>query len=631
MFTFNRGITSGLTIAAAVGANSLPDLDTTHFSPECKNRITVSHLPPAPLQDFQFSNKPANELIKLSDVLEGNVVLTEQSQLYVTIPAVREFQILLVNRFDSDLGWDGADGIFGPLTAAAVTAFQESRGIKSSEPAVIDSQTVKAMLESWPPASQVSPEEAKIIDILSGAIEISQCEGSEIPQLGIVKRVQEFLYAYGFDIGESAGSGRFCPATAEAISSYQTSRELKVSDPVTIDAPTMKALLENKPETDFDAPSDLAEILTKEWFFELSLETQQSMTEFILHCGRSSREPFTEILRITEFGKLAPEDKEKVIAISLVAFQEGIESMRPLLERRLNDGTHVSLDVNSKGISTLESLYNIATSPLRPEFEGIKAGIITDVIEKLADPFFSRQGNKGTCAPTALQYNMLRHNPGKAAYLLCSLLQTGSVELPNGQILTIPEDGYRGDLSTRPLPQQIFQAALMELGNGPEYTYLNTRDIHINLTTQLKLPTGLFVKQVEDLIEALYNRPAATFVPDKSVSDDELINVLQEIPSGSMLILEWRERPAGDWSELHSSHAVNFKRYNDESKAVHFWNPQNRGYRNGTVFTNPPGTMINRETGEESMPLHDLKKRLIKVLIINSEWQPPVDHPNIQN
>jgi peptidoglycan hydrolase-like protein with peptidoglycan-binding domain len=617
-----RNIFSGLTIAGTLATNS-PSL-AHHGTQAAKDDSLLL------LQGLNQSLSPYHREREsypaLTEVIEQNLIFYQQQGSFSEIEAVTEFQILLVERFSARLGFSGIDGKFGPNTASEVKRFQESRGIPISQPIQIDQVTAKAMLESWPPVNALHPGTATIIDLLSGAIEISRSVENPLPILPIVKEVQTLLFFNGFELGPSHIDGKFGAKTEQALLAYQQSRMLDIKTPTTIDAATVFALIKNFPEVDIKAPEDILYLKDQTWFQAISSDLASCLLEYLVACGKERREAVMGILRRNEYHNLPPFAQEQIIQVALVALPEGNFGLASLLNRSLPDGRKVLLDCSSGGQTVLDSLHKVATGGLHIRFEVMRANILSSFIEKLNDSSTTTQGEHGTCVPASIQYYLLENLPGKAARLVEGLLGVkGEVNLPGGLTLKRAADSIYPDNSLQRSPlQRVFQAALMELGNGTDFDYSNRKDYHFVPDSDQKRPTGLTFSETFDLIENLTGERPAYFVNPES-SPEELRKIVEEgVPRDSLMILQWRELLPGETSEIHGYHAVNYIYFDKEQKNVYYRNPWGAlRQANGSQLDNPQRVVVDRQKGMEKMAAEEFFKRLRVITLIPNPTQRP--------
>lgn len=131
---------------------------------------------------------------------------------------------------------------------------------------------------------------------------------------------------------------------------------------------------------------------------------------------------------------------------------------------------------DSKGVTLLDNLDHLQGRPLA---EGLdRRQVMGEVVHQAAHPETIHQGNRATCTVTTIEHMLAKSQPSEYARLMSGLASPeGRVQLRNGSTLerdggVIPEDH-----SGRSQMSRVFQASMMEYGNGAK-TYDNATDSH---------------------------------------------------------------------------------------------------------------------------------------------------------
>ncbi|MCU0260830.1 MAG: peptidoglycan-binding protein, partial [Ilumatobacteraceae bacterium] len=173
----------------------------------------------AAVSEFQAANglpatgrvdeAPPSPLLGLTLGARGDAVRSLQQSLIAAGVAVR----------------GGADGFFGPATAAALTSFQQARGIAAS-PAV-DQATIAALGSPGTPTAPAPASPAPAAPAASTSL-----AGLRVGATGdAVRALQRALIAAGVNVVGGA-DGRFGPRTADAVSRFQSARQLPATGQV---------------------------------------------------------------------------------------------------------------------------------------------------------------------------------------------------------------------------------------------------------------------------------------------------------------------------------------------------------------------------------------------------------------
>ena len=242
--------------------------------------------------------------------------------------------------------------------------------------------------------------------------------------------------------------------------------------------------------------------------------------------------------------------------------------------------------------------------------------LMNDLIRQLADPGLIHQGNRGTCTVTTLEYRLALVDPAEYARLIVGLASPeGKVRMASGKQLERVEDSLTMDDSGRSDVSRLFEAALMDMGNGIA-DYRNRPDRH-GLGKWTPFPTGLMSFQVARTATALTGRrhEAVEVVPiigrlplvDWGVSSlmRKLMHTL-ETQGPAPTMLDWR----GEGDKTHAEHMVLVLRI--EGDRVVYRNPWGNTGVPGTALSgdSSPERRLEASGGIESMSLSEFRKRL---------------------
>lgn len=235
---------------------------------------------------------------------------------------------------------------------------------------------------------------------------------------------------------------------------------------------------------------------------------------------------------------------------------------------------------NTAGDDTLAALDALAQQPLAAGLK--RSELVSDLIQELAVPSAINQKNKNTCAAASLQILWAMQEPAELVRIVAGLASPGgTVKLASGTEIFRAQGTERADDSRRSASSRLWQAAMLELGNGPDATYDNRKD------ENSRGFDGLDPIQINAVVDALNGRknvrmPIYTNKPEAIIARIESETAAgRPVPIG----LKWGERDAD--GEIHGSHMVLATRV--EAGRLY--------------FNNPWGL-------EESMALEEIKGRL---------------------
>lgn len=253
---------------------------------------------------------------------------------------------------------------------------------------------------------------------------------------------------------------------------------------------------------------------------------------------------------------------------------------RLALQALLIDGKLLGSRKNHAGDDLLGALDKLAQQPVAPTLK--RTELVSDLVQELAIPSAINQKNKNTCAAATMQILFATKEPAELVRVVAGLASPeGRVTLASGIELGRVPGTERADDSRRSASSRLWQAALIELGNGPNATYDNAKD------QNSRGFDGLDPIQTGEVLNALTGRKVEKLTIYSSKIDAIIDRIDAQTKAGSPVPigLKWGERDAD--GEIHGGHMV-----------------LATGIQGGRLyFDNPWGI-------EESLPLSEIKGRL---------------------
>lgn len=253
---------------------------------------------------------------------------------------------------------------------------------------------------------------------------------------------------------------------------------------------------------------------------------------------------------------------------------------RLALQALLIDGRIPGARMNHAGDDLLSALDKLAQQPLA---NGLKrAELVSDLVQELAIPSAINQKNKNTCTTATLQILFATKEPAELVRVVAGLASPeGSVRLAGGTEIGRVSGTERPDGSSRSASGRLWQAALIELGNGPSAIYDNAKD------QNSRGFDGLDPIQIGEVLNALTGRKVEKLTIYGQKIDDIIERIDAQTKTGSPVPigLKWGERDAD--GEIHGGHMV-----------------LATGVQGGRLYFNNPWGI------EESLPLSEIRDRL---------------------
>lgn len=215
--------------------------------------------------------------------------------------------------------------------------------------------------------------------------------------------------------------------------------------------------------------------------------------------------PFKNVMQPTQEERDANQAYLDATARTQSSHQE-----RSNLTSLLSQGKLSSAD--SKGASLLTNLDGLKHQKFAKEgqhqLDGSK--VYQEVLNQVAHPGDINQGARGTCTVTTLEHLQATRQPSEYVRVMKGLTGTeGSVVLRNGQTLPRAAGVVAGDDSGRTSASRVYQASMMEFGNGPDQIYRNDQGGHFRrdgspiLDDRGKLVQGLPMKNLAKVSSAV--------------------------------------------------------------------------------------------------------------------------------
>lgn len=284
------------------------------------------------------------------------------------------------------------------------------------------------------------------------------------------------------------------------------------------------------------------------------------------------------------------------------------------LGKLLEDGRLFSSKDLRRGETLMSHLDRLATQPLASGLN--RMNVLSGLLEQLENPGTIAQGGRGTCTVTTIEYMLAKRSPSEYARLVTELASVGGkAVLANGATVSREAGTADRDDSGRSDASRIFEAAMMEYGNG-FLDYSNEKDKH-GVAGAAFLPGGLSNGQTSKVLSGVFNEkwraidavPVIGQVPFSSLGSGRLFETLegyvkkgQQVPIG----MDWRA--VGEWKP--SGHEVLVTKI--ENGRVYFRNPWGNYDATGTVTDGKDGPVRRIEDGNglESMTIDEFRRRL---------------------
>lgn len=310
------------------------------------------------------------------------------------------------------------------------------------------------------------------------------------------------------------------------------------------------------------------------------------------------------------YGRLSPGVRAAFDRVYLATAPMGQRELRAMLGGTMLTG---SRDLEG-GASLLVHLDRLARQTLAPGVD--RRFLLSSVVQQVANPGEISQGGRGTCTVTTVEYMVAKQAPAEYARIIADLATgDGTVRLASGKFARRVPDSTGADDSGRTEASRLFEAAMMDFGNGL-LSYSNKTDKN-GIGAKTFLPGGLSNGQTTRVVNAVLDEhyrsidavPLLQSVPFTSLGHGQLMRKLgaalaqgQMVPMG----LDWR----GEKEWKPSGHEVLALKI--ENGRVYYRNPWGNSDAPGAEVGGPdsPRRRIEDRNGLESMTLAELEARI---------------------
>ena len=147
---------------------------------------------------------------------------------------------------------------------------------------------------------------------------------------------------------------------------------------------------------------------------------------------------------------------------------------RLALQTMLFEGRLPGKAANAEGDTTMSALAKLAKAPMHDSLRPDQ--VLSEAINEIHRPDAINQQDRGSCTMASVQIKLAKENPAEFLRLVRGLASpSGEVKLANGDAIVREPGTEVPDSSNRTAPARLFQAAMMEYGNG-DLDYDNTME-----------------------------------------------------------------------------------------------------------------------------------------------------------
>ena len=347
------------------------------------------------------------------------------------------------------------------------------------------------------------------------------------------------------------------------------------------------------------------------------------------------------VLNHSEYSKLSPEQKSKLLNVFSEAGPKSRDALLPLMDRKLKTSAGeklalLSTDNTKEKATLLDHLNHTATQNLAPELKGRRKELLSGIIQETGRPSYHvDQGRTNHCGSASVEAHLLLNSPAEYARIINGLSSPKkSLTLANGSTMYAAKN--QENMSTpsgkeyRSLTNRMIQSAIHQHGKRrPENAFGLGKDHKGDANTSGSFG-GLDMAHV---MSAMYaprkfeafptNAQASSSVgyaqyPEKTREIlFERIKEQFKSKNGPIIVgMNWGDEKT---TKLEHGHVVMIHHIDEQNGRVYFFNPQNGKirrpqslpYENGKEITDPARPDRRVEIAEnklESLPIADFKK-----------------------
>lgn len=314
-----------------------------------------------------------------------------------------------------------------------------------------------------------------------------------------------------------------------------------------------------------------------------------------------------DVVRLPTFAALDEAGQTTVLTLMQRAGLRGAHAMHALAHTELHGRPLLQADGTSSCV--LRSLGRLAQLQLHGDM-ALHLDVdmlLDDVLGELHDPSVICQSARGTCAATALQYELARAHPRRYLRMASELLDGGASHGTdsNGQVqaIGVVADSIPMDnAAERSAFGRLFQSALMDAAHTwTTGTYSNVHDHYVDGQGAMTGTGGLYDSEGLNAASLLFGQSNAVLEYDVHTAMNVFSNEANTPMRGAVVALNWSNNGAG-------GHMVTFSHVDGDR--VYFRNPWGNVTKDAPgTLRDPPGSIVEDDVGLESMARADFMSR----------------------